>query len=921
MKKAVVFLALMLMGFFMQSHHTHAAGVTTIGINEKYHNVGEEGPGWHFPEAGKLVLTDANLVSISNNKGNISDTLNIVLEGTNTLQQIFYSPNATLTISGSGLLKMTEPEFELNNTMSSFIEVKQGPLRLKDSAKIDIAYAGNTKDSYRAILVRHLYVDDNASLSVVLTDVHAKTLGIHIFNSFQFNTTGKVLSKVTFSSDASKYVKEDTRALLTSNLSPSEAIFAGSGSYEFQVDGGEQAVRFEKGGTQTFTFNNDQEIVTPVGGGLIVDGDETMIVDADNSPLVPHVKIARKFSLDAVNLGPMGAGTLDVMPDEEIFISGEQATISFTANDGYVIDRARRNGMEIVAARNLVQYTLTETMTEDVTFDVIFKVAPMMYSITLNCGENGTCSKNPDQPRYVAGYEVTVGAVANPGYVIDTFSLNPAATGQSSYYMAVNMTNNWTVDVSFKPAPTYSVAFSVCDSAKGTCIVDPEDTAYIQGSKIDLEVTPKPGFEIDTVTINDVPQTITDHQFWVKSTVFVTEDLDLKATFKPAPSFTVSIDETENGSIAADKTTAKIGETVTLTVTPAEGFRLKADTLKVMKGSVRVPVADNAFIMPDGNVTVSAIFEGILYDAMFMQCDPNKGSCSMDPSKPFYYEGETVNVQVVPKDGFEIDKITINTQEQTLNSRLRWTYTTTVTENTYFEAHFRERVQYTVHSAPSANGTITVDKTTAAEGEKITINVRPNSGYALQPNTLKVIANGTTEVPLVGNQFTMPAGNVVIHGAFISVSAPIHRFYSEQFQAHFYTISEDEKNHIIATYPPHTWNYEGIAYNAYPHQQGETSPIYRFYSLTNKKHFYTISEDEKNRLIGGMYPEAQFQYEGVAWYASQNPASHTRPLHRFYSQNSAVHFYTASEEEKNYLIATYPSHIWYYEGVAWHALQ
>ncbi len=52
-------------GIFMQSHHTHAAGVETIRINETYHNVGEEGPGWSFPEAGKLVLTDANLVSIS----------------------------------------------------------------------------------------------------------------------------------------------------------------------------------------------------------------------------------------------------------------------------------------------------------------------------------------------------------------------------------------------------------------------------------------------------------------------------------------------------------------------------------------------------------------------------------------------------------------------------------------------------------------------------------------------------------------------------------------------------------------------------------------------------------------------------------------------------------------------------------------
>jgi len=199
--------------------------------------------------------------------------------------------------------------------------------------------------------------------------------------------------------------------------------------------------------------------------------------------------------------------------------------------------------------------------------------------------------------------------------------------------------------------------------------------------------------------------------------------------------------------------------------------------------------------------------------------------------------------------------------------------------------------------------------------------VRPNSGYALQPNTLKVIANGTTEVPLVGNQFTMPAGNVVIHGTFISVSAPIHRFYSEQFQSHFYTISEDEKNHIIATYPPHTWNYEGIAYNAFPAKIGETSPVYRFYSLTNQKHFYTISEEEKNRLIAGAYPEARFQYEGVAWYASRKPISGTRPLHRFYSENNAVHFYTASEEEKRHLIATYPPKVWSYEGVAWHALR
>ena len=772
----------MLVGFFVQSHHTHAAGVTSIAIDETYHNVGEEGPGWSFPEAGKLVLTDANLVSISNNKAYTSDTLNIVLEGTNTLQQILYSPSATLTISGSGLLKMTEPEAELN-TISSFIRVNQGPLRLKDSAKIDIAYAGNTTDSYRAILVRHLYVDDNASLSVVLTDVHAKTLGIHIFNSFQFNTTGKVFSKVALSSDASEYAKEDTRALLTGNLSSSEAIFAGSGSYEFQVDGGERAVRFENSGTQTFTFNNDQEIVTPVGGRLIVDRDETMIVDADNSPLVPHVKIARKFSLDAVNLGPMGAGTLDVMPDEEIFISGEQATISFTANDGYVIDRARRNGMEIVAARNLVQYTLTETMTEDVTFDVIFKVAPMMYSITLNCGENGTCSKNPDQPRYVAGYEVTVGAVANPGYVIDTFSLNPAATGQSSYYMAVNMTNNWTVDVSFKPAPTYSVAFSVCDSAKGTCIVDPEDTAYTQGSKIDLEVTPKPGFEIDTITINDVPQIITDHQLWTKSTIFVTEDLDLKATFRP-------------------------------------------------------------------EVVVTSL------------------AISSPPTKVHYIEGNQLDLFGL---GVLIKRSDNTTEQVTHGDFVAYGITTSLAQGTTLNPTHKNIIITHTASGKTATQAITVVK----KDDLVTppISTPTSTIYRFWSDKLQAHFYTISQDEKEYIERTYPTVWTFEGGAYFAYqqtalnTSPVYRFWSDKLQAHFYTISQDEKEHIERTYPT-VWTFEGVAWHANPTQTANTFPVYRFWSNDKQVHFYTISKEEKEH-IQRTYSTHIWNYEGIAYYAQR----------------------------------------------------
>ena len=152
-------------------------------------------------------------------------------------------------------------------------------------------------------------------------------------------------------------------------------------------------------------------------------------------------------------------------------------------------------------------------------------------------------------------------------------------------------------------------------------------------------------------------------------------------------------------------------------------------------------------------------------------------------------------------------------------------------------------------------------------------------------------------------------------------TSPIYRFYSQKYQAHFYTISQEEKQHIQQTYDPYTWNYEGIAYNAQKHQQQHTSPIYRFYSQQYQKHFYTISEQEKQEIINNKYPEAKFHYEGIAWYANNTPTETTTPLYRFYSSKNAVHFYTISEQEKQYIITTYPTDIWNYEGIAWYGVR
>jgi len=146
---------------------------------------------------------------------------------------------------------------------------------------------------------------------------------------------------------------------------------------------------------------------------------------------------------------------------------------------------------------------------------------------------------------------------------------------------------------------------------------------------------------------------------------------------------------------------------------------------------------------------------------------------------------------------------------------------------------------------------------------------------------------------------------------------PVHRFWSGTLRRHFYTTSEPEKQKLLNLYP-HVWTYEDVAYYALP-DGGELNsvPVYRFWSGALSAHFYTSKESEKNKLIDN-YSHV-WTYEGVAFYAfpADQPPD-TNAVYRFWSDTLNCHFYTISETEKNKLITNY-SHVWTYEGIAWYA--
>ncbi len=148
-----------------------------------------------------------------------------------------------------------------------------------------------------------------------------------------------------------------------------------------------------------------------------------------------------------------------------------------------------------------------------------------------------------------------------------------------------------------------------------------------------------------------------------------------------------------------------------------------------------------------------------------------------------------------------------------------------------------------------------------------------------------------------------------------SLLAPVYRFWSPVFGGHFYTMNEEEKNNIIGGLSAY-WTYEGVAYDAYTRQPSGTLPVYRFWSPVFAGHFYTMNEEERNNISGGL--SAYWTYEGVAWYAYPTQVAGTVPIYRFWSSRLNHHFFTASEEEKNNVIASLSAY-WTYEGVAYYA--
>ena len=210
--------------------------------------------------------------------------------------------------------------------------------------------------------------------------------------------------------------------------------------------------------------------------------------------------------------------------------------------------------------------------------------------------------------------------------------------------------STWSDVIRFEAKQSYTITNATTDS-NGS--VTAKEYA-IAGETVTLNVSPAENYALESITVTDADGgsvTVENNQFTMPA-----KAVTVSATFKYAPKYNITVNDSENGSVSADMQTATAGTTVTLTVTPADDYSL--DAVTVNSGAVEVTKVNDTtytFVMPDEEVTVNATFAKIPH-SVNIQASEN-GTVSTD--KPTAVAGDTVTLTWTAEDGYTLDKITV----------------------------------------------------------------------------------------------------------------------------------------------------------------------------------------------------------------------------------------------------------------------
>ena len=255
---------------------------------------------------------------------------------------------------------------------------------------------------------------------------------------------------------------------------------------------------------------------------------------------------------------------------------------------------------------------------------------------------------------------------------------------------------------------------------------------------------------------------------------------------KPVIKHNVTITTDDHGSASASPTVGAKGATIQLTAVPNEGYRF--NTWQVTSGDITI--TNNAFRMPDSDVSINAIFEANTYNVTL---NADGGTIAEEKNITNYTYG--VGATLPTKDdmtregytfdgwydnnGFSGSSVTTISPTDTGAKTFYAKWTKNSSGGSYTPPTYKPTINQS-----DEGGTVSVDKTNPKKGDIVTITPNPDAGYEV--GEITVTDRNGDEVEVTKNadgsySFKQPAGKVTIAVSYIPADAGLSDVHSDSY--------------------------------------------------------------------------------------------------------------------------------------------
>ena len=437
----------------------------------------------------------------------------------------------------------------------------------------------------------------------------------------------------------------------------------------------------------------------PKGHTWALDELETKSV-GNNVYLCSDCHTATESTPHTVTLPDAVAGvTLTLGTTSNTYIKDDTVTLTVEKEGTYIVTVTAKNGNTDVALTEVQEAAQDEAAAQATTEkaktvytftmpdgDVTISVtkAAKTYAVKVADANKDTLkitSPEADLDKVAEGTSVTVVATPKDGYtltadgVVVTYGDNQTLkatpdTEKANTYTFAMPAGDATVSAAFEEVKKYNV--TVAGTVEnGTVGVEPKTAAA--KDVVTVTVTPNTNFKYTdgslkaTYTDGGTKKEINDFKAVDgKENTYTFEmpaaDVTVSAEFEPvkAKTYSVTINPSDNGTVTADKTAdLKAGDTVTLTVTPADNMYTLAQLAKnglVIKDSENTDVPYTTveegktytFEMPAADVTVAAQFTVVKY-GIEVKVEGEGTVTFTDDGETRFAEGTEVTANIKPK--------------------------------------------------------------------------------------------------------------------------------------------------------------------------------------------------------------------------------------------------------------------------------